>query len=257
MKLNSMYPMAFAAAAVAMFVTLTPVSALETDAKVQPAFEASYVYKTYLKDDSIKTVTKEGAVTLSGTVADESHRGLAQDTVTNLPGVTSVDNQLKTSAEVASQNADYWIAKKIKLTLLFHRFVNAGKTTADVKDGIVTLKGEASSAAQKDLTAEYAKDIEGVKEVKNDMTVATTPEPAAQTLGEKIDDASVVAQVKMALLTHRSTTAVTTKVEARDGVVVVTGIAKNDAEKTLITKLVTDIQGVTSVKNQMTFEMIK
>jgi osmotically-inducible protein OsmY len=33
-----------------------------------------------------------------------------------------------------------------------------------------------------------------------------------------------------------------------------TGVAKNDAEKSLVTKLVTDIQGVTSVKNQMTVE---
>jgi osmotically-inducible protein OsmY len=31
-----------------------------------------------------------------------------------------------------------------------------------------------------------------------------------------------------------------------------TGIAKNDAEKSLVTKLVTDINGVTSVINNMT-----
>ena len=33
-----------------------------------------------------------------------------------------------------------------------------------------------------------------------------------------------------------------------------TGIAKNAAEKSLVTKLVTDIQGVTSVRNRMTIE---
>ena len=44
------------------------------------------------------------------------------------------------------------------------------KTNA-VKDGIVTLGGEASSTAQKELTTEYANDIENVKEVKNQMTV--------------------------------------------------------------------------------------
>jgi osmotically-inducible protein OsmY len=37
-------------------------------------------------------------------------------------------------------------------------------------------------------------------------------------------------------------------------VVTLTGMAKNAAEKSLVTKLVTDIQGVTSVKNEMTVE---
>jgi osmotically-inducible protein OsmY len=43
-----------------------------------------------------------------------------------------------------------------------------------------------------------------------------------------------------------------TTVSTTDGVVTVGGIAKNDAEKTLVTKLVTDINGVVSVINNMT-----
>ena len=46
-------------------------------------------------------------------------------------------------------------------------------------------------------------------------------------------------------------------VVTRDGVVTLTGIAKNDAEKTLVSKLVSDLQGVSRVKNQMTVEQIK
>ena len=72
-----------------------------------------------------------------------------------------------------------------------------------------------------------------------------------------MDDASVTAQVKMVLLTHRSTCSLKTKVETREGEVMITGIAKNAAEKALVSKLVTDIKGVTSVKNQMTVEEIK
>jgi osmotically-inducible protein OsmY len=59
------------------------------------------------------------------------------------------------------------------------------------------------------------------------------------------------------LATHRSTSSVKTTVVTRDGKVTLTGIAKNDAEKTLVSKLVTDIQGVTDVKNQMTVNEIK
>jgi osmotically-inducible protein OsmY len=45
-------------------------------------------------------------------------------------------------------------------------------TDISAKDGIVTLRGEAENEAQKDLTTEYAKDIDGVKVVQNEMTVA-------------------------------------------------------------------------------------
>jgi len=252
MKRKTIYPLAFAAAAAALFVVSAPLRASETDDKIESSFKNTYVYKTYLKDDSIKTEAKEGVITLTGTVSEESHKVLAQETMLGLPGVTRVDNQLATKAEVAAENADAWIVRKVNLTLLFHRNVNAGKTVIEAKDGIVTLKGQAASAAQKDLTAEYAKDIEGVKEVKNEMTVAATPEPAERTAGEKIDDASINAQVKTALLNHRSTSSMKTKVETRNGEVTLTGIAKNAAEKALVTKLVTDIQGVTSVNNQMT-----
>ena len=37
-----------------------------------------------------------------------------------------------------------------------------------------------------------------------------------------------------------------------DGVVTLSGVAKNDAEKSLVTKLTEDIDGVTSVINNMT-----
>jgi hyperosmotically inducible protein len=43
--------------------------------------------------------------------------------------------------------------------------VSAGITEVDVNDGIVTLRGDASSQAQRELTTEYAKDVEGVKGV--------------------------------------------------------------------------------------------
>jgi osmotically-inducible protein OsmY len=56
------------------------------------------------------------------------------------------------------------------------------------------------------------------------------------------------------LLYHRSTSAVSTKVETNEGVVTLNGKAKNAAEKELVTKLVNDINGVRSVNNRMAIE---
>ena len=226
--------------------------ASDTDDRIESSVKKSYVFKTYLKDDAIKTESKNGVVLLTGTVSEASHKSLAENTVESLPGVTSVDNQLKVKGEMPAEHSDGWLSTKVKTTLLFHRHVSASATDVFVKDGIVSLRGEASSLAQKELTAEYAKDVEGVKEVKNEMTVAKSPVKPDETMGEKIDDASITAQVKSSLMSHHSTSALKTKVSTTDGVVTVSGIAKNEAEKSLVTKLVTDINGVTSVINNMT-----
>ena len=242
-------------AASALLLAGAPLRASETDDRIESSAKKSYVFKHYLTDDSIKTESQNGVVTLTGTVAEESHIGLASDTVSGLPGVKSVDNQLTVKGEAPAKHSDTWIAMKVKTALLFHRNVRATKTDVNVRDGIVTLSGEASSTAQKKLTTEYAKDIDNVKEVKNEMTVVNTPAKADETTGEKIDDASITAQVKASLLSHQSTRGLKTKVETTDGVVTINGIAKNPAEKSLVTRLATDVNGVTSVVNNMIIEV--
>ena len=252
MKMKSTYSLALLAATSALLVTSAPLRASDTDSRIESSAAKSYVFKTYLKDDSINTESKNGAVTLTGTVADASHKSLAQDTVAGLPGVTSVDNQLLVKGDQPAEHSDTWIGVKVKSALLFHRNVSATGTTVNVTNGIVTLTGQASSVAEKELTTEYAKDVDNVKAVRNQMTIASIPASQDATIGDKIDDASITAEVKSSLLSHHSTSTMHTTVSTTDGVVTLSGIAKNDAEKSLVTKLATDINGVTSVINNMT-----
>jgi hyperosmotically inducible protein len=250
--MKAIYSVALMVGAVALLAISAPVFASKTDDRIESSARKSYVFKTYLKDDDIKIESKKGAVTLTGMVSAEYHKSLAQETMAGLPGVKSVDNRLEVKGAPPTANSDAWLMDKVKVTLLFHRSVSAGKTEVDVKDGIVTLRGNATSQAQKELTTEYTKDVEGVKDVKNEMTVAKTSKKKSQTTGEKIDDASITAQVKMALLLHRSTSAIKTTVATKRGAVTVGGKAANAAEKDLVTKLIKDINGVKSVKNRMT-----
>ena len=237
-------------AVVALLMISTPAHASKKDSGIESSAKQSYVFKTYLKADDIKIQSVDGAVTLTGSVSEESHKSLAQETVMGLPNVKSVDNNLEVKGERPAEKSDAWLTTKVKTMLLFHRNVS-GMTEVNTKDGIVTLQGEATSPAQKDLTTEYAKDIEGVKDVKNEMTVAKTPKKA-RTAGQKIDDASITAQVKMTLLYHRSTSALNTSVTTKKGEVILSGKAKNAAERDLATKYANDVNGVKGVKNRMT-----
>jgi hyperosmotically inducible periplasmic protein len=248
-----MYRVALMVAAVALLAISVPVHASTMDDRIESTARDSYVFKTYLKADDIKIQSRDGVVTLTGIVAEEYHKSLAQETVAGLPGVETVDNRLEVKGAPPTANSDEWLRDKVKVTLLFHRSVSSFTTEVNVKDGIVTLQGEATSQAQKDLTTEYAKDVEGVKGVNNEMTVSETSKKT-RTVGETIDDASITAQVKMTLLYHRSTSVLNTKVETKRGVVTLSGKASNAAELNLATKLANDVNGVKSVKNLMTIE---
>jgi osmotically-inducible protein OsmY len=243
-------------AAVAVLSFSVPVQASDQDDQIESSAKQSYVFKTFLKDDDIKIKAKDGAVSLTGTVSEESHKSLAEETVTSLPEVKSVDNKLEVKGERPAEKSDAWLMTKVKTTLLFHRSVSGIKTEVDVKDGIVTLRGAADNQAQKDLATEYARDVEGVKDVKNEMSVAKTAKETKETrtVGDKIDDASITALVKTTLLYHRSTSGLRTKVTTKNGVVTLSGKAKNAAEKDLASKFAKDVNGVEDVNNLMTIK---
>lgn len=241
------------AAAVALLATSLPAHAKNMDSRIESSARQSYVFKTYLRNDDISIQSREGNVSLTGTVSEESHKTLAYETVAGLPGVRNVDNRLEVKGARPDDNPDAWLLTKVKTTLLFHRSVSAGTTEVDVKDGVVTLRGRASSQAQLELTTEYVKDVDGVKEVKNEMTVIE-PTKKSRSVGTRIDDASITALVKMTLLYHRSTSALNTKVETKRGVVTLYGKAGNAAELNLATKLASDVNGVRSVTNRMVIE---
>jgi len=239
-------------AAVVLLAISVPVHASKMDDRIESSAQKSYVFRTYLKNDDIKIESKDGAVTLTGTVSEESHKSLAKETVAGLPGVKSVDNRLEVKGTPPAANSDAWITAKVKTMLLFHRNVSS-MTEVNTTGGIVTLQGKATSQAQKDLTTEYAKDVEGVKDVRNEMTIAKTSKKA-QTVGREIDDASITALVKMTLLYHRSTSALNTSVTTKMGMVTLSGKAKSEAEKDLAAKFANDVYGVKGVKNRMTIE---
>ena len=223
-----------------------------TDGKIEDAAKASYNYRAVL-DNRVMVKSTDGVVTLTGVVQDKDDKDLAEDTVENLPGVVSVINQIEVKSEVP-EHSDAWIAVKIRTLLLFHANVSATSTKVDVANGVVLLTGTVDNSAQKDLTEAYAKDVEGVTSVTNDLVVKDHMDkdhPTDSTMGDKVDDASITSQVKFALISHRSTSAIKTKVTTKDGVVMVSGDASNDAEKDLVSKLAGSIRGVKSVDNQM------
>jgi len=161
--MNQNYLKVFVALMVSALFTSVSARASEIDDRIESSAKQSYVFKTYLKNDAIKIQSKDGVVTLTGTVDEESHKSLAKETVVSLPGVKSVDNQLESKGDRLAEKSDGWLSIQVKTSLLFNRNVSGIKTQVFVKDGIVTLKGEAESQAQKDLAVNTLKTSMGLK----------------------------------------------------------------------------------------------
>ena len=89
----------------AVLATSMTVCASEMDDRIESSAKNSYVFKTYLTGDYIKVKSKDGAVTLTGIVSEESHKLLANETVAGVPGVKNVDNRLELKGAPPTANS--------------------------------------------------------------------------------------------------------------------------------------------------------
>lgn len=85
---NAMYRLALIITVASLFLT-NVAFASETDDRIESSAKQFYVFRTYLKSDNIDIQSKNVAVTLIGTVSEESVNALGQETVAGLPGVTN------------------------------------------------------------------------------------------------------------------------------------------------------------------------
>ena len=240
--------------------------ASETDENLEATVRGAYVFRTLLAEEGIAMEVSNGMVTLRGSVGIPLQRELAEEAVAALPGVKGIDNQILVKP-AAPEAADALLALKVKTILGLHRSGRTHAARLEVMGGAVVLKGEVEDEAQRVLAAESAADVEGVSEVRNELTVSPARAAdaaaakanngrgpgAAEAVGE-VDDPSVAAQVRMALRAHRSTGSLKPGVEAKEGVVTLTGHVGSAAERDHVSRLCGDIHGVRKVENKMTPE---
>jgi osmotically-inducible protein OsmY len=78
----------------------------------------------------------------------------------------------KGSSTIGSGANDSWLWFKTRAALLTTNDLRESTVNVDVVNDVVTLKGTVETAAQKTKAEQVAKDIDGVKSVKNELKVA-------------------------------------------------------------------------------------
>lgn len=72
-----------------------------------------------------------------------------------------------------------------------------------------------------------------------------------ETVGAYVDDTTITTQVKARLLENKDVAGTSISVETLNGVVMLSGFAKNATEKTTAESIARNVNGVRSVKNEI------
>jgi hyperosmotically inducible periplasmic protein len=140
---------------------------------------------------------------------------------------------------------DSVITAKVKSAFVADKQVSALDIKVTTFKGVVQLSGFAGSQQEIDRAVELAREVPGVKSVKND--IRRTPQSA----GTYLEDGAITAKVKTAFAADSEVSALNIKVETNDGVVQLSGLAGSQREIDRAVSLAYNAEGVKSVENHI------
>jgi osmotically-inducible protein OsmY len=153
---------------------------------------------------------------------------------------------------------DAWLDGKIETSYTLNRYLNPFTIDTKVKNGVVTLSGEVDSKIDKELAEEIAKGTEGVTKVHNELQVVAGTRDAnqqqsgnARDFGDFVDDATITARVKYALIANDSTEGLSIDVDTMDREVTLSGEVSSAQEKQLAERIAGNVDGVADVNSEL------
>lgn len=130
-----------------------------------------------LKDVSVSQDRDKAVVTLTGKVASDDEKARAESIARSVAGSEVVSNEIgvrpngeESTARKVDSDLDSGIDKNLDAMLIQHKLKRDVKY--DVTNGVVTLKGDVRSQAQRDSVEKLAGQVPNVKQVVNQLEVS-------------------------------------------------------------------------------------
>jgi len=135
-----------------------------------------------LRKQNITPAVSGGVVTFSGEVDSPQHKAALEQLGRQIPGVKQVINNVTVRMSQSSGAADHaaeldpdrQLAKKVEFALYQTDAFDLKLMTITARDGRVRLSGNVRSLAEKLLAERLAREVEGVTEVINELTIQST-----------------------------------------------------------------------------------
>ena len=163
-----------------------PAQANEGDlnaARAEGRISATIALNRDLRGSDIEVAVDGNKATLTGTVADDVHKQLAEELALNVDGIEDVDNRIEVDADYAAaidpdgersfgdRVDDAALTASVKGKLMWSRHAEAMNTDVDTKRGVVTLSGFATTEEAKQAAEKLASTTDGVRSVVNEIEV--------------------------------------------------------------------------------------
>jgi osmotically-inducible protein OsmY len=135
----------------------------------------------------IDVEVSNGVARLSGEVATQAQRDEAVRIAEDMDGVTRIEDQIEVDAKADDTLADRsrrglsktgdaiddaWITTKVKWFFMGEDALEGSDINVDTNENVVTLKGTVTSEAGRARAKELAARTEGVKSVRDELTIA-------------------------------------------------------------------------------------
>ena len=147
----------------------------KSDANVTASVKSALISNDATKARQINVETQNGVVQLSGFVDSTAAKSAAEMTAKNVEGVKQVENKLlirDASRSTGQAVDDTVIAAKVKGEIAGKTGLgNATDVNVEVNSGVVELSGFVETADQKAKAADLARSINGVKDVRNNISL--------------------------------------------------------------------------------------
>lgn len=209
-----------------------------SDAVLEAAVVAQFDRTPGLDPEGIRVAVRNGAVTLTGTVATHPERALAEAAALRVPGVNAVAATL--TVTTTGPLSDSEIAREASEALGRAIGLPPNLVKATVADSWVILTGEVETHYQRDVAERAVRHLTGVSGVHDAVTIRTPA--SADELKSAISDALAHnAELEAARIT----------VTVADGVVTLDGTVQSWTERQQACATVWAAAGVTDVANHL------
>lgn len=154
------------------------------------------------------------------------------------------------STTVGTEIDDSVVTTAVKSALLADADVRSVDFKVETRKGVVQLSGFVDDQLQLDRAVDVVSHVAGVKSVENNVSL----KGAATTVGNKVDDATITAKVKAALLSDVNIKSTDIAVVTRKDEVQLSGFVDNQGQIDRAIEIARGVEGVSSVTNQMSIK---
>ncbi|HPF74934.1 MAG TPA: BON domain-containing protein [Xanthomonadaceae bacterium] len=230
------------------------------DARLEGQIATAILFNSHLNPFEISVDVDNNVAVLTGTVDESLDKDLAERVAMNAKGITKVENRIAVDSNWKPKESkdgernfgdivsDATVSTSVKSRLLWNDVTDGTDIKVDTNMGRVTLRGTATTAAEKDMAGRIALGTDGVVAVDNliQVTPGSVNTPTSDS-NQPIADSWITTKVKSSLLLSKNVDGLDLTVETKNGLVMLGGSASSTAERDLAIEIAKDIRGVKNV----------